>query len=325
MTFGAADLAVAWLLDAVLGDPARLPWPHPVVVVGRMVRRLEGAWHGGPDATFPVLRGFALWVTVVGAAAGAAWAAWAAAWALHPVLGRLVGVYLAYACLATRDLSDEARAVARRLRQGRLDAARRRLGRIVGRDTGALPATAVARAAVETVAENASDGVLAPLFYLVVGGILGAGPALGVAYKAANTLDSMVGYRDERYERFGKASARLDDLLNWVPARLTAVGAVLGAQTLWRRGGPAARIALRDGRLTTSPNAGFPEAAWAGALGIVLGGPRTYRGSLHPAPRLGAPGREPGHRDVGRAVHLLWAVSVAAAAAGCLVLARAAG
>ncbi len=325
MTFGAADLAAAWLLDAVLGDPARLPWPHPVVLVGRMVKRLEDAWHPGPGSAFPVLRGLALWVAVVGTTAGTAWIAWAGAWALHPVLGRLAGVYLAYACLATRDLNDEARTVARHLRQGRLDAARRRLGRIVGRDTGALSPEAVARAAVETVAENASDGAVAPLFYLVFGGILGVGPALGAAYKAANTLDSMVGYRDERYERFGKASARLDDLLNWVPARLTAAGSVLGAQALWRRGRPAAGTALRDGRLTASPNAGFPEAAWAGALGVVLGGPRTYRGALHPTPRLGTPGREPDHRDVYRAVHLLWTVSAMAAAAGCTVLAWTAG
>lgn len=323
MTLSPVDLALAWGLDAAIGDPGWIPWPHPVVAIGRGAGRLEGLLRSrDPDPWIAIVAGGLFWVVVVGASAAAGAVALTVAGWLHPLLERALGIYLASACLATRGLDQEARAVARLLRRGRLDQARRQLARIVGRDTESLPAREVARGAVETVAENASDGVVAPLLYLGVGGALGWGPLLGLAYKAVNTLDSMVGYRTPRHEYFGKVSARLDDAANWVPARLTAVLTAVVAQALWRRGRPAWAMAQRDGRLHKSPNSGYPEAAFAGALGVSLGGTSTYGGVARHSPRLGDPGPalESGH--VERSLVLLWAVSLAglALAAGLTLL-----
>jgi adenosylcobinamide-phosphate synthase len=203
--------------------------------------------------------------------------------------------------------------VARLVEKGRLAEARSRLGRIVGRDTEGLPAPEVLRGALETVAENSSDGVVAPLFFLGLGGVLGWGPLLGLAYKAVNTLDSMVGYRNERYENFGKASALLDDLANWVPARLTVLLVAAASALLGEDGRGALRVAWRDGRLHKSPNSGYPEASFAGALGVRLGGTNTYAGVPRPSPHIGDPGPPlaPGH--VLRALRLLWGASLSAA------------
>ncbi len=308
--FGPADILAAWALDALLGDPRWIPWPHPVVVMGRAAWALEARLRrAGALGARLVLAGGVLWLAVVGGAFVAAYGLWQGLGWIHPALGRLAGVYLAFACLATRSLDREAREVGRLLRQGRLGRARARLGRIVGRDTEGLTPDQAARAAVETVAENASDGVIAPLLYLAVGAHLGLGPCLAVAYKAVNTLDSMVGYRNERYEHFGRIPARLDDVANWLPARVTALLAAAGAQLLWRRGRASLGTALRDGALHKSPNAGYPEAAFAGALQVQLGGPSTYGGRVRNAPRLGKPGDPVGAEHVDRSLRLLWATS----------------
>lgn len=321
MPFTALDLLAAWVLDAALGDPRWIPWPHPVVLVGRAAGRLEARLRGPGSSTAGLLgRGALFWLLSVAGAAAAAWALLAAAAAVHPWLGRAAGVYLAYACLATRALDAEARAVAEALEEGALPEARRRVARIVGRDTADLPEPEVARAAVESVAESASDGVVAPLFFLVAGGLLGCGPVLAVAYKAVNTLDSLVGHRDERYEHFGKVSARADDAANWLPARATGLLAAAGAQALWGRGGDALRIARRDGRRHASPNAGVPEAAFAGALGVQLGGANTYGGVPVEAPRIGDPGPALSASHVRASLRLLWTLSAAAALAGAAAL-----
>ena len=322
MAFTASDLLLAWLLDAVLGDPGWIPWPHPVVIVGRAAERLEARLRvRGLSSSRLLERGAVLWLVVVGGTAAAAWVLLCAAQAVHPWLERALAVYLAYSCLATRALDAEARGVATALERGELADARRRVARIVGRDTEALSEAGVSRAAVESVAESASDGVVAPLFFLTAGAALGWGPILALAYKATNTLDSMVGHRDERYEHFGKVSARADDAANWVPARTTALLAAAAAQLLWRRGTAALHAARRDGRRHASPNAGFPEAAFAGALGVQLGGTNTYGGVPVETPLLGAPGAEPSTSHVGASLRLLWAVSSAAAATGAVALA----
>jgi adenosylcobinamide-phosphate synthase len=321
MAFTAADLLLAWALDALLGDPRWIPWPHPVVLVGRAAERLEARLRvpGLPPSRL-LERGACFWVLVVGGTAAAAGILLSAAQAVHPWLGRALAVYLAYSCLATRALDTEARAVATALERGRLPEARRLVARIVGRDTDTLSEAGVARAAVESVAESTSDGVVAPLFFLTAGAALGWGPLLALAYKAANTLDSTVGHRDERYEHFGKVSARADDGANWIPARATALFAAGAAQLLWRRGAEAARAARRDARKHASPNAGFPEAAFAGALGVQLGGTNTYGGVPVESPRLGEPGAEPSASHIGASLSLLWAVSAAAASTGAAAL-----
>ncbi len=310
-SFGPLDLLGAWLLDAALGDPRWLPWPHPVVLIGRLVgrweRRLCAATPGDPGS---VLAGALLWAGTVAAALAAGAALLFGCAALHPALGRAAGIYLAYACLATRCLAEEAGSVARALEGDDLVLARGRLARIVGRDIARLGAPEVASAAVETVAENASDGVMAPLFYLALGALLGLGPLLGLAYKAVNTLDSMVGYRTPRHERVGKVSALADDLANALPARLTALLAAAAAAALWRRGRASLHAALRDGPLHASPNAGYPEAAFAGALGVCLGGTSCYGGARRPAAVMGYPAAPPEGRHIAAAVRLLWATSL---------------
>jgi adenosylcobinamide-phosphate synthase len=206
---------------------------------------------------------------------------------------------LAWTTLATRDLLVEARCVLDALDAGDLAHARRRLARIVGRDTAALDEAEIARAVIETVAESACDGIVAPLAWLAVGGVPAA-----CAYKAANTLDSMIGHPEPPYRDFGRAAARLDDVANYVPARLTAVCIVAAAFLLGYDARSAWQVWRRDGGKHASPNAGQSEAAMAGALGVRLGGVNTYDGQPKRGPLMGAEGRTPARTDARRALRL---------------------
>lgn len=268
------------LLDWLLGDPRWLP--HPVVAIGRLVAALERVLRRfvANERSAGVL----LLVLTVGVSVAAAWGLVLGAGFLHPAAGFAVEAFLGWTCLAARSLHDESGRVAEALARGDLPAARHALSLIVGRDTEALPEPEIWRGAVETVAENTSDGVIAPLFWLMVGGA-----PLAIAYKAVNTLDSMVGYKNERYLRFGWASASFDDLVNLVPARLTGVLMALAAPILGLSGRNAWRIMLRDGRNHSSPNSGIPEAAAAGALGVQLGGTNRYFGKPVAKPTIGDP------------------------------------
>jgi adenosylcobinamide-phosphate synthase len=204
---------------------------------------------------------------------------------MNKVLWYLICLYLVYSVFCLKDLLDHARRVETALARGDLPEARRALSWIVGRDTASLNEEAIRRAEIETLAENFSDGLVAPFFYLALGG-----PALAWAYKAANTLDSMVGYKNDRYLYFGRFSARLDDALNYLPSRLAAlilVGAAHLAKMDWRA---AYALWRKEGRNHTSPNAGQTEAAMAGALGVRLGGPSHYGGQLVAKPEIGAAG-----------------------------------
>lgn len=215
----------------------------------------------------------------------AGWLLILCATSMHDWIGRGVGVVLAAATLAWRDLMDHVSAVAKALTAGALPQARQAVARIVGRDTETLTEAEVVRATVETIAESTSDGVIAPLLYLLLGGA-----PLALAYKAVSTLDSMVGHRDERYRDFGWASARLDDLVNWIPARVTAGLFVLACWPVFRRIDTTRQawvMVLRDGMKHPSPNSGWPEAAMAGALGVQLGGVNQYDGIASVRPYLG--------------------------------------
>lgn len=268
----------AFGLDLLLGDPRGMP--HPVVWIGRLIQQLENLWAGFLGRCR--LAGILLTFSTLLAAGGAAWGLLALACFLHPWLWGAAALWLAWTCLALRSLHSESLTVVRHLEAGDLAAARQALSYIVGRDTAELGETEILRATIETVAENTSDGVIAPLFYLCLGG-----PVLGILFKAASTLDSMVGYKNERYREMGWASARLDDLLNLAPARLTGLLMVLAAAVLRLDAAGALRIMRRDGRKPKSPNAGIPEAAVAGALGIQLGGPALYFGQPVEKPTLG--------------------------------------
>jgi adenosylcobinamide-phosphate synthase len=284
MIFLPTHFAAAYVLDLVLGDPPLIP--HPIRWIGVLISRLEKIFYDSKAS--PMLQrlaGCAFWCSVlVGVGSGTLFVMGVSSY-LHPYLGHFIIIWLAYATLATRSLHVESGKVARALEKGDLDGARKFLARIVSRDTSALEEKGILRALVETVSENICDGIVAPLLYLAAGG-----PLCAMVYKAVNTMDSMVGYKNERYRYFGWFAARMDDLANWIPARLSGLFILGAARCLgldWRQ---AWRIMRRDARKMKSPNAGYPEAAAAGALGVQLGGPSVYFGETVEKPVLGDPG-----------------------------------
>jgi adenosylcobinamide-phosphate synthase len=307
----ARTIAAACLLDWVAGDPEWLP--HPVRLIGRFTQVAE-AWLRRPDqsAKGELIAGAALTAGVV----GVSYVATAKAIEVAQRIGCGAGaeLLLAWTCLASRNLIDESLAVIRALDQPQL--ARQRLARIVGRDTQPLSDTEVCRALIETLAESACDGIVAPLTYMAIGGV-----PLAMAYKAVNTLDSMIGHADQRYFYFGKAAARLDDVANYFPSRLTAFAIVMVAIMESKTSGLSAlRTWYRDGRKHKSPNAGQPESAMAGALRVRLGGENTYDGERVNAPLLGAELAPPQLHHAKRALRLVTSVSLLSAALTVVVL-----
>ena len=280
-------------LDALLGDP---PWlPHPVRSIGTLIARGERMlWTG--MARRDLRNGAVLAAAVVLISAVAAWAAIGFAGVFGKWFEWLAAVAIAWTTLAARGLDAAAGSVQRALGADDIAGARREVCALVGRDPEALDRAGLIRATIESVAENCSDGVIAPMFFLFVGG-----PVAAIAYKAINTLDSMVGYLDDRYYYFGCAPARLDDVANLLPARLTAL-CLIGAAAIVSRRAEAAYIACRESaRLHHSPNAGFPESAIAGALGIQLGGAAVYSGEIEHRALLGVDERQPAVSDIATA------------------------
>jgi adenosylcobinamide-phosphate synthase len=290
-------LVLAFVFDLFMGDPHWLP--HPVQVMGRGItsveRRLRGRFAGERER----LGGIVLVLSIVLPSAGLAFALGKVLLSftsrLPMMIGTILFIYLASTTLALRGLISSSRLVIKALKNGDIVEAREKLSMIVGRDTDALSEKTVLQATIETVAENLSDGFIAPLFYLALGGL-----PLAMAYKAVNTLDSMVGYKNPLYIRFGWAAARVDDVANYIPARITGVLIAFAALPSLLVLSSASRCAaawiamrrsfttmVRDGRKHTSPNSGVPEAAMAGALGVRLGGPSTYGGSVVVKPYIG--------------------------------------
>ena len=298
------QIIIALGLDMALGDPRRLP--HPVKLMGRFAASLEGPLR----RTIKNARqaGIVAVLLVTAITTGLTWVCISSARMVSPPVGDLLSILILYTAFAARDLADHARDVYRALNNHNLTAARLLVARMVGRDTATLDEGAVARAAIESVAENAVDGVVAPLLFAVVGGPVGA-----MLYKAINTLDSTFGYRNERYREFGWASAKLDDLANYIPARLTAPLLMLAALP-WGGSKRAFSVCRRDGRRHASPNAGLAEAAMAGALGVQLGGSVLRGGIPQKMPLLGAPAPLPEARHICRANALMLVASFLAAA-----------
>lgn len=280
-------LVLAMLLDAALGEPRWL-WdrlPHPAVLMGRAV--------GWCDRVLN--RGAARRARGIAAMTGLGILALVLGWVLSQ-LGPVVEVVVAAILLAQRSLVDHVAAVARDLRLS-LGDGRRAVAQIVGRDTAAMQPSDVARAAIESAAENLSDGVIAPAFWYLIGGLPGL-----MLYKITNTADSMIGYRTPRHEAFGWAAARFDDLLNLAPARITA-GLILATHVLWWQWDEVAH----EARQHRSPNAGWPEAAMARALGVALSGPRSYHGTRQEFPYVNAQGRRAiGATEIDAACRALW-------------------
>ena len=304
-------LLAGFALDALLGDPYRMP--HLIRLIGSLISMLETALRSVFPATPRGERvaGTLLVVLVAGGSCGCLLLLLALLARISPWLAWVAETLVCYQMLAARQLRIEALRVRDALVGEGLPAARAAVSMIVGRDTAQLDEAGVVRATVETVAENASDGVVAPLLFMAVGGA----PA-GILYKAVNTMDSMVGYRNDRYRHFGTAAARTDDVLNWLPARLTGVLMCLVAPLVGLDGAGAWRVFLRDRRKHASPNAAHPEAACAGALGVRLAGPASYFGIPHDKPYIGDDVRPVEPEDVTRSCRLLAATSLAALVLG---------
>ncbi len=280
---GLKFLAVC-MLDVVLGDPRWLP--HPVRLMGSVIHGCERLI--SKLCQSPMTKRAAGTVLALGLPCGCYVLVREIiryTENLNETFGLVTWIVLGYTTLAARDLWDHAMHVYGALMDHPLAAARLAVSQLVGRDTGHLSEPDIVRATLESVSENTADGIVAPLFYLALGG-----PPLAIAYKAVNTLDSMIGYRNTRYRDVGWAAARLDDAVNWIPARLTAVGISLAAGLRLGRGRISWRICWRDARKHPSPNSGWPEAAMAGALGVQLGGVNEYGGLVEERAKLGDPG-----------------------------------
>ncbi len=296
-----------FVLDLLLGDPEWLTPFHPVVLMGKAISALEK----GLRALFPKTEkgeegaGLLLAVSMTAGTLTLCKLILHALASFSPPLSFSVEAIWCWQALAVKNLRDEALRVQNALENESLDAARKAVSRIVGRDTAQLSAEGVARAAVETVAENFSDGVIAPLFYMLLGGA-----PLALCYKAVNTMDSMVGYKNARCLHFGRAPAKLDDAANYIPARLAALLLIAAARIMGEDAASALRIWRRDRRKHESPNSAQCEAAMAGALGLRLCGPATYFGVRHDKPWIGDQRRAIVPGDIRRACRLEYAGAV---------------
>ena len=301
-----------FVLDALFGDPAWLP--HPVVYMGKAISKLEkflrprlpktpqGELLGGAIVAFCLPVGTFLLTGLV---------CWGAA-RLHPLLGLAVQMFWCGQALAARGLVQESTNVYKELKKPDLPGARKAVSRIVGRDTAELTAEGVTKAAVETVAENAGDGVIAPLLYMLIGGA-----PLALTYKAINTMDSMLGYKNEKYLYFGRVPAKLDDVANYIPSRLAGLLWVAAAAFTHNDAKGAWKIWRRDRRNHASPNSAQTESACAGALGVQLAGPAYYFGEYYAKPTIGDALRPIEPEDILRANQMMYVASSFALAWGC--------
>ena len=266
-----SSFLIGWLLDRLFGDPERLP--HPVVLFGKMIAKGERMLNLGK---WRVLKGALLAVMLISVVVFATWTMIVVADKVNIYLGMAMRAILVFYCLAGTTLIREVRQVFYAI-DSSLDEGRQQVARIVGRDTSELTDEEVRKAALETLAENLNDGVIAPLFWFAIGGV----PAM-MGYKMVNTLDSMIAYHSPRYLKFGKAAARIDDIANYIPARLTALLMLIAARRL-----NLVSFVMKYGPCHASPNSGWPEAALAGILGCRFGGPHKYFGETFDKPYIG--------------------------------------
>ena len=283
-----SSFLIGWLLDRLFGDPERLP--HPVVLFGKMIAKGERMLNLGK---WRVLKGALLAVMLITVVVFATWTMIGVADKVNIYLGMAMGAILVFYCLAGTTLIREVRQVFYAI-DSSLDEGRQQVARIVGRDTSELTDEEVRKAALETLAENLNDGVIAPLFWLAIGGV----PAM-MGYKMVNTLDSMIAYHSPRYLKFGKAAARIDDIANYIPARLTALLMLIAARRL-----NLVSFVMKYGPCHASPNSGWPEAALAGILGCRFGGPHKYFGETFDKPYIGNQDKPLTREDMEKAVRI---------------------
>jgi adenosylcobinamide-phosphate synthase len=322
-------LPAAFFLDLLFGDPPS--WPHPVRWMGKAIEVFEPYFR--KISRNLVLSGALFTAFLVAVSGLLCYLVLHAAQLISPWLRTGIEIVLIYFCISARSLEDAAMEIYNCLRRSQVDDARKKVALIVGRDVNGYEQEGISRAVVETVAENLVDGVISPLFFAALGEVffpaLGGvffpaigGASLAVAYKMVNTLDSMIGYKNEKYMQFGKVSARLDDILNFLPARLSVPIISLATQLLSGAGARSWRTAICEGANHSSPNAGYPEAAFAGALAVKLNGPNYYNGKLVNKPYIGVHFGKTSPVDIKKACHimmlssLIWLVVVWGASVG---------
>ncbi len=300
-------ILLGFVLDLILGDPYGLP--HPIRLIGNLISSMEKLLRKiiNKNPKSLLIGGFVLVLVVITLTTAIPLLILILLYHYVPLLGLLAESIMCYYILAMKCLKTESMKVYTALENNDVEGARYAVSMIVGRDTKALDKEGITKAAVETVAENASDGEIAPLFYLAIGG-----PVLGFFYKGVNTMDSMVGYKNEKYYYFGRCAARLDDVLNFIPSRLGAIFMIIAAPIVGFDGKGAMKIFKRDRKNHKSPNSAQTEAALAGALGIRLGGDAYYFGELHHKPTIGDDKRTIENMDIKRANRLMYGASILA-------------
>ena len=304
LKYYAAALMAGFVLDLVFGDPKWMY--HPVIFIGKTISFLEKNIRKilPKTPTAELIGGGVLVLFTLVISGGVPWIILYATGLIHPALQWATGAFMCYQLLAVKCLRDESMKVYNALKSGTIEDGRRAVSMIVGRDTQALDEKGVVKAAVETVAENFSDGVLAPMFYMLIGG-----PVLMFIYKGINTMDSMVGYKNDRFLYFGRCAAKLDDVANYIPSRIAGLMLILAAYVGRFSGKDARRIFLRDRRKHASPNSAQTESAAAGALQIQLAGNAYYFGKLHEKQFIGDPVREIEVDDIKRMNNLMYIAS----------------
>ncbi len=275
------QINIAFVIDLLIGDPPKIP--HPVIIMGKAIEKIESILRRYTSTSIHErLAGMILVFIILASSYYLTELLLYLLGMIHPWLSWMIGTWLISTTIAIKGLAKEGKKINRLLQRGDLVQARKHVGYIVGRDTDYLDEREVIRATVETVAENIVDAIISPLFYALIGG-----PALAMTYRASNTLDSMCGYKNDRYLHFGWASARIDDLLNFIPARLTGILLIIAAWILRLNAKQAYKIWKRDAHLHPSPNSGIPESVVAGALGVRLGGINFYFGQPNRKAYLG--------------------------------------
>lgn len=322
-------ILVAFLIDLLVGDPYWLP--HPVRFIGWLIKKTEGTLRGfaekvpdsepGRRAQRERRAGYVLTAVVVMTTSLVVWLIVRLAGIVHPVLYHAVNIYFIYSALAARCLANEAYKVFDVLRKKDLEEARKRLAMLVGRQTENLSEKEVIRGVVETTAENTVDGEISPLLFAFVGAALGIPAPLVYAFKAISTLDSMVGYMNEKYINIGRASAKLDDAANYLPARLSGLLIPAAALLCGKNMVRSFKIMLRDRRNHKSPNCAYPEAAVAGALGVRIGGTNVYFGQVVEKPTIGDADKELEASDITETIKIMYAASLLTLPVGLLIVA----
>lgn len=296
-------ILIGFVIDFFVGDPYALP--HPVMAMGRLISFLDGRLRRGNGDPNDIGRGILTVIAVILASTAVPAAVLFAMWRLHPAAYLAVDSIMCWQIVAARQLARESTRVGRALEKGDTEAARKAVSNIVGRDTGVLDENGICRAAVETVAENTSDGVIAPLFWTFLFGAVG-----GFFYKAVNTMDSMLGYKNDKYLYFGRAAAKTDDVVNFIPARISALLMILSCPLCRLDGRTAYRIFRRDRYKHASPNSAQTESVCAGALNVRLAGDAVYGGVVHRKEYIGDDIRPIEAADIRRVNRLMYTASV---------------